>query len=58
MFARIDDLRALERELQAKRYGYARPEAERLDWGLQMQVYDPFGNRLRFCQQIDDEANP
>ena len=49
-------VRALEGELQAKRYGYARPEAERLDWGLQMQVYDPFGNRLRFCQQIDDEA--
>ncbi|MEJ5904681.1 glyoxalase superfamily protein [Pseudomonas kermanshahensis] len=56
VFARLDDLRALEHELQAKRYGYARPEAERLDWGLQMQVHDPFGNRLRFCQQIDDEA--
>ncbi|EKT4455307.1 hypothetical protein ABGT18_03575 [Pseudomonas putida] len=25
---------------------------------LQMQGQDPFGNRLRFCQQIDDEANP
>jgi catechol 2,3-dioxygenase-like lactoylglutathione lyase family enzyme len=29
-----------------------------VDRGLQMQVYDPFGNRLRFCQQLDDEANP
>ena len=28
-----------------------------LDWGLQMQGCDPFGNRRRFCQQIDEEAN-
>ncbi len=29
-----------------------------VDRSLQMQVYDPFGNRLRLCQQVDDEANP
>ncbi|BBH46358.1 glyoxalase superfamily protein [Pseudomonas sp. KU43P] len=56
VFARTEDLRALERELQDKRYGYSRPEAEPVDWGLQMQIRDPFGNLLRFCQQIDDEA--
>ncbi|WDY60045.1 glyoxalase superfamily protein [Pseudomonas sp. PSKL.D1] len=54
VFARVEDLRALERELQDKRYGYCRPEAEPVDWGLQMQIRDPFGNLLRFCQQIDD----
>jgi len=54
IFARIDDLRALERELQDKQYGYSRPEAETVDWGLQMQIWDPFGNRLRFCQQSED----
>ncbi|MDT3712394.1 glyoxalase superfamily protein [Pseudomonas soli] len=54
VFARVEDLKALERELQAKRYGYARPQAEAVDWGLEMQVADPFGNRLRFCQQIDN----
>ncbi|MGE7991569.1 glyoxalase superfamily protein [Pseudomonas sp. NPDC089554] len=53
VFARVEDLRALERELLDKQYGYARPQAEEVDWGLQMQVWDPFGNRLRFCQQID-----
>jgi len=53
VFARVEDLKALERELLAKRYGYARPQAEAVDWGLEMQVADPFGNRLRFCQQID-----
>jgi len=54
LFARVEDLKALERELLAKRYGYARPQAEAVDWGLEMQVADPFGNRLRFCQQIDN----
>ncbi|WP_016713931.1 glyoxalase superfamily protein [Pseudomonas monteilii] len=29
-----------------------------VDRSLQMQVYDPFGNRLRLCQQVDDETNP
>ncbi|MBJ9973853.1 VOC family protein [Pseudomonas sp. S75] len=56
VFIRLTDLRELETQLQAKRYGYARPEAEPVDWGLQMQIHDPFGNRLRFCEQIDDPA--
>lgn len=54
LFLRVEDLRALERELLAKQYGYARPQAEAVDWGLQMEVWDPFGNRLRFCQQRED----
>ncbi|MFF7110374.1 glyoxalase superfamily protein [Pseudomonas sichuanensis] len=54
IFARVEDLKALEGELQAKQYGYSRPHAEKVDWGLEMQIADPFGNRLRFCQQIDD----
>ncbi|HEK1010027.1 TPA: VOC family protein [Pseudomonas putida] len=56
VFARSDGLLALERELQDKQYGYARPQAARVDWGLEMLVRDPFGNLLRFCQQIDEEA--
>lgn len=54
IFARVEDLKALERELQAKQYGYSRPHAEKADWGLEMQIADPFGNRLRFCQQSDE----
>ena len=57
VFIRLDDLPALAGELQAKRYGYSRPEVEPVDWGLQMQIRDPFGNLLRFCQQIDDQAD-
>ncbi|WP_095589355.1 glyoxalase superfamily protein [Actibacterium ureilyticum] len=44
-------LRAFHRELSEKRYAFNRPDLEKLPWGLQMQVHDPFGNRLRFCEQ-------
>lgn len=30
-----------------------RPGLETLPWGLQMQVTDPFGNRLRFLDQSE-----
>ncbi len=53
VFARVTDLRALEQALLAKQYGYARPAIETVDWGLQLQVRDPFGNLLRFCEQMD-----
>lgn len=32
-------------------YPNMQPELETLPWGLQMQVTDPFGNRLRFLEQ-------
>lgn len=32
-------------------YANMRPGLETLPWGLQMQVTDPFGNRLRFLDQ-------
>lgn len=37
-------------ELSARHYVYARPGIERLPWGQQLQVCDPFGNRIRFCE--------
>ncbi len=54
VFARVEDLQALASELQDKQYGYSRPHAERVDWGLQMEIADPFGNRLRFCEQLEN----
>ncbi|MDN7143031.1 VOC family protein [Pseudomonas sp. JQ170] len=53
VFARVEDIEALQRELIAKQYGYSRPQAQDVGWGLQMEIADPFGNRLRFCQQIE-----
>jgi len=37
-------------ELLTKRYGYGRPGIVEQGWGKVMEVYDPFGNRIRFCQ--------
>lgn len=46
----MQGLRTFHRELADKEYSYARPAIERLPWGEWIQVIDPFGNRLRFCQ--------
>jgi hypothetical protein len=31
---------------------YMRPALETLPWGRQIEVTDPFGNRLRFCEYV------
>ena len=46
----VDDYQA---ELIARRYGYARPGVEDAPWGRLLQVTDPFGNRLTFCESRD-----
>lgn len=46
----VQGLEALRDELQAKAYGYARPEIVDQGWGRTLEVADPFGNRLRFYQ--------
>jgi len=50
-FIPTTNLRALHRELSDREYSFNHPALEKLPWGLQMQVHDPFGNRLRFCEQ-------
>ena len=45
------DLDALQRELLAKRYKYARPGIEQQPWGRDMSIRDPFGNRLTFTSK-------
>lgn len=47
----IDDVDALHRELTERQYRYAKPGVEDAGWGRQLQVKDPFGNRLCFIQQ-------
>ncbi|MBB4000129.1 glyoxalase superfamily protein [Aureimonas pseudogalii] len=44
-------IQAYHAELTGKAYGYGRPAIERLPWGDQLQVHDPFGNRVRFCER-------
>ena len=50
VFVPVTDLARLHAELHAKASAYARPAIEEVGWGKQMQVSDPFGNRIRFCE--------
>ncbi|WP_417271464.1 MULTISPECIES: glyoxalase superfamily protein [Alphaproteobacteria] len=51
VFVSTANIREFHHELSEKQYAYNRPSLEDLPWGMQMQVNDPFGNRIRFCQQ-------
>lgn len=44
---------AFQKGLIAKDYKYNRPGLEHQDWGLECQVIDPFGNRIRFMEASD-----
>lgn len=39
-----------QKALIAKKYRYNRPGLRRQDWGLECEVIDPFGNRIRFLE--------
>ena len=46
------------REISAKGYGYLRPGVERTFYGSKcMEVIDPFGNRLRFDESLEQAVN-
>jgi len=54
IFIRLKGLEAFHQTLLARHYGYARPDIEIASWNAKlMQVYDPFGNRLRFNEDLD-----
>ncbi len=51
IFVTMHGVHAYQRELAAKNYRFLRPGVEELPWGDVMEVTDPFGNRIRFCEQ-------
>jgi uncharacterized glyoxalase superfamily protein PhnB len=53
VFVRMKGIDALHTELTAKKYKYLRPGVEIVPWNArQMQVVDPFGNRIRFQEDL------
>lgn len=53
VFVRVVDLEEYHEELGAKNHPYARPDLEMAPWNARlMQVTDPFGNRLRFNEDL------
>jgi len=52
VYAPMQGVHALHKELNDKKYGYGRPGIERQPWGDILTVHDPFGNRIRFSQDM------
>ncbi|WP_295478044.1 glyoxalase superfamily protein [uncultured Pseudomonas sp.] len=50
LFIPLQGVEALRDELHGKQYGYGRPQIVEQPWGRLLEVHDPFGNRLRFCE--------
>lgn len=51
MVVHMTGLRGFHAELAAKKYRYLRPGVSQQEWGLEMQVTDPFNNRMRFIER-------
>jgi catechol 2,3-dioxygenase-like lactoylglutathione lyase family enzyme len=51
IFATMHGVHAFQKELVGKDYRFLKPGVEELPWGDVMEVIDPFGNRIRFCEQ-------
>lgn len=53
----IPDAAALQQELIARDYPYARPGVEQQDWGLTVTVGDPASNRIIFLEPLGAERD-
>lgn len=51
IFVTMRGVHAYQKELVGKKYRFLNPGVEELPWGDVMEVIDPFGNRIRFCEQ-------
>jgi catechol 2,3-dioxygenase-like lactoylglutathione lyase family enzyme len=50
VFVAMTGVHPFQHELSEKNYGYGRLGVERAPWGEVLEVHDPFGNRIRFCE--------
>lgn len=51
VFAPMKGIVEFRAEVIAKDYGFMRPGVEEQPWGREMEVWDPSGNRIRFCER-------
>jgi len=55
VFVRMTGIEELHAELTAKKYKYLRPGIEIAPWKAKhMEVIDPFGNRIRFNEDLKE----
>ena len=53
VFVPMKNILMFHSELTAKNYKYAKPALQNLPWGRMMELIDPFGNKIRFCELLD-----
>jgi catechol 2,3-dioxygenase-like lactoylglutathione lyase family enzyme len=54
VFLRVRGLQAFHEELKGRNYRYLRPGIETAPWNARlMELTDPFGNRLRFNEDLE-----
>lgn len=51
VFLPMEGIRAFHAEIAARSYANYRPAVESAPWGLTMDLVDPFGSQLRFCER-------
>lgn len=56
VFVAMTGIAAYHREISDRNYANMRPGIEAMPWGQQMEVTDPFGNRIRFCERATNSA--
>jgi hypothetical protein len=55
----MEGVQAFHKEISTKDYRSMRPGLETTPWNmLEMDVTDPFGNHIRFCEPIGDVRAP
>jgi hypothetical protein len=50
IFLPMEGIREFHAEITSRNYTFARPGVESEPWGLTVDITDPFGNQLRFCE--------
>ncbi len=51
LFIPMEDIEGLHKELSRKNFKFANPSIDKMPWGDELLLTDPFGNRLTFCRQ-------
>jgi ribosomal-protein-alanine N-acetyltransferase len=57
VYIRATGLAELHQELQAKDYKYLKPGLDREENSVELNLLDPFGNKLRFNEDLKAESN-
>jgi len=56
VYVAMQGVREFHEEISAKKYKYYRPSVERTQWNTwAMDLLDPFGNKLRFNERVEQQ---